>query len=514
VACQPLLRAMSALEGQGYSQRNLGFMRFLRRKNCRGVSQLGALLSAFFALSWAGQVHAQNIRAEIAILSNAPARVRIQLALPHPTSVFSFRNSYAGVLGLGERIEHLDAELDGTTVSAKKLAPGEYETDRKVTRIIYEVNLNGPLPPAQMSHVSWLNNNGGLLMLSDLLPRAARESGGDASILVAVPSHWSVDSNVSRTENAYQTVNPDKAVFLVGSSVRRKIGRAGATNFSVVTLGKWPFADDDVLKIGRKLIEEYTKVTGHPLKSDPVLMLLPLPGEIGPERWTAETRGNAVVILIGSQAKRKQVLAKLGIVLTHEIFHLWVPNELTLAGDYDWFFEGFTLYQALRMALRLKLISFGTYLDTIARVYDSYLTSPEVDRLSLIEASERRWTSSSALVYDKGMLAAFVYDLALRSATDCERSLNEVYRQLFRPGGTGQGSANETIIGILTGPAAMNSFGREYVETAGRINLQPILSSYGLQLRPGALGQVTKLVLANNLNNVQRKALRCLGHGG
>ncbi len=192
-----------------------------------------------------------------------------------------------------------------------------------------------------------------------------------------------------------------------------------------------------------------------------------------------------------------------------------MPNELALAGDYDWFFEGFTLYQALRMALRLKLISFGTYLETIARVYDSYLRSPEADRLSLIEASERRWTTASSLVYDKGMLAAFVYDLTLRSATNCEQSLDDVYRQLFRPGGTGHGSANETIINILNRPAAMNSFGRENVETAGRINLQPVLSSYGLQLRPGgARGQGTKLVVANELNSVQRKALRCLGYRG
>lgn len=488
-----------------------------RQKNRRGVSAPGFLiLSAVFAIACAGSIDAQTVRAHIAIVSVAPARVRIEVAWPTPTSVISFRNSAAGAMGLGERFERLEAELDGKQISVRKLAPGEYQTDQKITRLNYEVNLTGPSQPVHWSHVSWLKADSGLLMLADLLPRSAREAGGVATITLNVPSHWNVGSNLSSKEPpTYVTVDPDKGVFLVGPSVRKRIGRTGATNLSVVRLGDWPFSDEDVLKIAGKLLEEYARVTGHTLRSEPVLMLLPYPGESGPERWTAETRGNAIVILIGNRASRKQLLAKLGIVLTHEIFHLWVPNELALAGDYDWFFEGFTLYQALRMALRLKLISFDTYLETIARVYDSYLSAPEADRMSLIEASERRWTTSSSLVYDKGMLSAFVYDLALKSATDCEQSLDDVYRRLFQPGGTGQGSANETIIGILKAPAAMNSFGREYVEVAGRINLQPVLSSYGLQLQPrGARGQVTKLVVANDLNKVQRKVLRCMGYRG
>jgi hypothetical protein len=45
---------------------------------------------------------------------------------------------------------------------------------------------------------------------------------------------------------------------------------------------------------------------------------------------------------------------QLEIIFTHEVLHLWVPNALRLHGDYDWFFEGFTLYTALLTALELK----------------------------------------------------------------------------------------------------------------------------------------------------------------
>jgi predicted metalloprotease with PDZ domain len=240
-------------------------------------------------------------------------------------------------------------------------------------------------------------------------------------------------------------------------------------------------------------------------------MLVPFPGEAGPQSWTAETRGNVVVLVLGRNASGKRVLSHLGIVLTHEIFHLWVPNSLGLAGDYDWFFEGFTLYQALRMALRLDLISFDDYLETIARVYDAYSSSADHDRLSLIEASERRWTSGSSLVYEKGMLAAFIYDLSLRKASNCRASLDDVYRELFRSYATGQGSANEIIIKLLGGQPGLESFAKDYIESAATIDLDSVVSSYGLQLQHAAPGtKTTKLTVSHNLNKEQRALLGCV----
>ncbi len=490
-------------------------MSFLRNNNGRPVSRRGVAVAVVFLLfACSGKVIAQNLSAKLTIASIAPARLRIQLAFPTPTSSFSFRNSYAGILGLGERIEQVTAEFHGKNASVRKLGSGEYETDQQVTRLDYEVALTGLAQPAQMSHVSWVNNDGGLLMLSDLLPRSAKKSGDLVRVEIAVPSRWSVESNLSGREPGYSTTDPENTVFMVGPALRKKVGRVGQTNLVVNMLGKWPFSEGDALKIAGKLMEEHTRVTGYPLKNDAVIMLVPFAGDTGPERWTAETRGNAVVMLLGNDAGRKRVLGKLGIVLAHEIFHLWVPNALTLSGNYDWFFEGFTLYQALRTALRLKLISFETYLETLARVYSSYLASSESVPLSLIEASERRWTTASSLVYDQGVLVAFAYDLQLRLATDCGQSLDDVYRQLFKLHATGQGPANETIIKLLNETARTSSFGRDFVESRGRIDIQSTLSPFGLQLGPGGGLQAPRLSVANNLSNTQRQALRCLGYRG
>jgi predicted metalloprotease with PDZ domain len=238
-------------------------------------------------------------------------------------------------------------------------------------------------------------------------------------------------------------------------------------------------------------------------------MLVPYPGETGPESWSAETRGNVVVLLLGRNAGRKRVLSRLGIVLSHELFHLWVPNSLDFNGDYDWFFEGFTLYQALRMDLRLGLISFDSYLRTIARVYDAYQVSADRDKLSLIEASERRWTTSSSLVYDKGMLVGFLYDLSVRKLTACGQSIDDVYRDLFAMVPTGQGNANEIIIKALTSREGLQSFARDYIESAGTIDIDSVISAYGIQLQRGSSWTLT---LRHDPDKEQRKLLNCIGY--
>ena len=165
----------------------------------------------------------------------------------------------------------------------------------------------------------------------------------------------------------------------------------------------------------------------HPPPGKVALLLLPFSTAAGPERWSAETRGRDVVMLTGKGAKTAALLARLKVVLAHEIFHLWIPNTLNLKGDYDWFFEGFTLYQALLTSLRLHYITFEDYLETLSRVYASYRSSTERDKLSLLDASERRWTAASSLVYDKGALVALIYDLMLRQSSarrDIDRHLS------------------------------------------------------------------------------------------
>ncbi len=490
------------------------FASLFRGRRARIVAR-GLLFSACGVLLFAGvaNVHGQTLRARISVISVDPGRVKIEAELPDATSALSFRNTYAGVLGLGERIEKLEASrANGESVLVNRLAPGEYQNAEKFARLRYEVNLVELSRPAQMSHVSWLNREHGLLMLMDLLPVPTRSSGGSSSaeVEVDVPAGWTVAANAKKDGARFSTDDAENAVFLIGPKVREQTESFGAINFSVISSGKWPFSEKDALKSARQIIEEYSTMTQFALKRNAVLMLVPYPANAGPQSWSAETRGNAVVLLLGRKASGKRVLSRLGVLLSHELFHLWVPNSLNLAGNYDWFFEGFTLYQALRMDLRLGLISFEEYLETIARVYDSFSSSPDRDRLSLIEASERRWTTSSSLVYDKGMLVALMIDLTLRKQNDCRESLDGVYRDLFRSAAAGQVSANGTIIGILNAREGLAGFVKDYIENLGKPELDATFANYGIQVQRGSAG--TKLVVARDLDPTQRKLLGCIGY--
>jgi predicted metalloprotease with PDZ domain len=276
----------------------------------------------------------------------------------------------------------------------------------------------------------------------------------------------------------------------------------------LVRQGIWRFTDKDVLKSGLKLLKQYQQLTGFKLRNTPTILIAPFPIAGTTPNWKAETRGATSILLLNSQAPWNNWRAQLAIIFTHELFHLWVPNSLQLKGDYDWFFEGFTSYTALQEALELKLIRFPEYLNTLGRVYDSYLSGN--DDQSLLEASERRWTSSSPAVYDKGMLVAFVYDLLVRRESAGKSSLRDSYRSLFARFGDKPADANDVIIQTLTSSPATSDFAKSYVESRKRVELEEMLPAFGIEV--AKTDSRTELRVSKELRDDQKKLLRSLGY--
>lgn len=485
---------------------------FLGRRPYSHSVKVFLVLLASLSFASFSNLSAQTISARVSVISTSPARLRVTADLQQPTRTLSFRNTYAGILGLGERIQALAGlSADNRTLKIQTLAPGEFRSDEEFARFSYDVDVAAPSRPSQMSHISWLAQDDGLLMMADLLPQ--RTDGGriaTARLTFEVPAGWSIAANVKLNGPGYLLEDPDSAVFLVSRAVHEKRQRVSAVEVSVILSGEWPNSDSDVLKSTTRILKEYLRITRFTLKNGAVLMLLPYAGNAGPENWTAETRGNTVVLLLGKNSKPRRVLSRLEVALSHELLHLWVPNSLQLAGAYDWFFEGFTIYEALRMDLKLGFITFAGYLETLARVYDTYEATADSDRLSLLEASEQRWTTSASLVYEKGMLLAFLYDLMIRKETGCDRAIEALYPALFHMVPAGQGSANETIIKLLTESDALQSFAQDYLERPARIKLDAILSDYGITQTSGA--EATKWAPAPNLSQSQRKLLGCIGY--
>ena len=350
-------------------------------------------------------------------------------------------------------------------------------------------------------------------MLSDSLPTISSADPSHSPILIdfSLPPGWSVASSISPDQGGqFHVSHPDEAVFFVGRRVREKAWHIESMELAFVTASQWTFADEEAIKIAGDVIKEYIKRTDFPLTGRSVVMLAQFPDDVAAGRWSAETRGSTVMVMLGRNDRRQDALGRLGISFTHEFFHLWVPNGLRLAGDYDWFFEGFTLYQALITALRLRYIDFNEYLNTISRVYASYLSSPNKDQLSLIEASARRFTGGSSLVYDKGMLLAFIYDLELRANTGGRLSLDDIYRRLFSTRLDESLDANEVIMSLLSAPEGMKQLTKSYIRDSSSIELETVVDPYGLRMQSAGASQ--HLVIKERLSKEQRKLLRSLGY--
>jgi hypothetical protein len=328
-----------------------------------------------------------------------------------------------------------------------------------------------------------------------------------------LPAKWNAFTNESkRNDGLYEVIDIDDAVFFVGRDLREIRDRVGGADVSLVTEGTWAFSDQDVLTMVTRILKEYVSRVGTNAGPRIALMLSHFPVSVGAERWSAETRGRTVTLLSGQFPSKLAGLAQLSTPLTHELFHLWVPNGLSLAGNYDWFYEGFTLYEALCVSMRLGFLTFQDYLNTLGRSFDAYSSIAEGRKLSLTEASQRRWTGPAKLVYQKGMLVAFLYDLSLRYLTQGRRSLEEIYRELFKDAnarGTKQ-DGTEVVLALLKRERNLEGFVRSYVEGADVIDLKTIIAPFGLSA--AVVGNRTQIFASDKLNRRQRDLLSAFGY--
>lgn len=461
---------------------------------------------------------AQSVDARISVVSLSPARVKVEGTRSQGTTAWSFRNVYASVIGLGERIENLTLhDQTGANVSVRKLAPGEYTAASTANAFSYEVKLEPPQPATDAAYVSWLTNERGFLMLGDLLPLAVNEKGAQASATVrfTLPANWSIASNEKkRADGRFEITDAEQGVFFVGQDVRQKHERTGSIDFTFITAGDWAFTDEEAVKMAASILKDHADTIGWAGRTSAALVLSPYPRPMSAERWSAETRGGTVMLLSGRSPSKAAGLAQLSVPLSHELFHLWVPNALALDGNYDWFYEGFTMYQAMRSGMRLRLLTFQDYLNALGRAYDVYRSAKNSDKLSLLEASQQRWGGATMLVYHKGMLAAFLYDLTLRQRSGGKRSLDDVYSELFRRRRAGEAGkdGNAEVIAALNSQGGMQDFTRRYVESASNIDLESAITPFGLRVERG--GARTHVMVSESLTRNQRDLLRKFGYNG
>jgi hypothetical protein len=147
-------------------------------KTQSSISLLGALV--IFTCLASTDTKAQT-RVKISV--STPNEVVVQAVSPTPLRSWSFRNAYAGALGLAERIERFEAD------GARKLAVGDYRSDSGAKEIQYVVRMARP-SAANVAHVSWLSQGLRLLDVGGFMPQEFET----VSMEFSLPSGWTVSS--------------------------------------------------------------------------------------------------------------------------------------------------------------------------------------------------------------------------------------------------------------------------------------------------------------------------------
>ena len=183
--------------------------------NCliKSLTDIGRLFIFLLILLSANSVSAQsNLSAYVEISISSPGQIRVAAHLSRPMNSWSFRNAYAGVLGIAERIEDFRA----VDADVQKAAVGEYRSERKSSKISYTIKVPEPTL-ADVSHFTWLTKDRGVLMLADLIPLEIHS----LSAQLAVPPDWSLYTALPHNvDEVYDVSEPEKAVFCVARDLR------------------------------------------------------------------------------------------------------------------------------------------------------------------------------------------------------------------------------------------------------------------------------------------------------
>jgi hypothetical protein len=505
-------------QGRGPKNKFIPCLGNWRNQDCpvRKLLSRVALIS-FVCVIFAIPSYGQDASVNITLLSAEESRIRITGQLPAPTSVWSFRNSVTSLSQLADRIDKFKLKDEkGLLTEVRKLGPGEYTALRPATHFEYEVLLNPPQQPETAPHVSWLSADFGLLLLGDLLPIGLRNIGtGAKGVLVKVdfPPTWTAVSNdQSNGPGDFIVRDVQNGVIAIGRNMRVSNDEAPGIRLQLATLSDWAFTDNEVLNVATKIGEQHAKVFGSQFAERATLVLLPFPSTVAPGRWSAVTTGRTIILLSGRQPSQAAALSQLTVSLTHEVMHLWVPNGLALDGDYDWFYEGFTLYQALIVGLRSGLFTFDDYLNALARAFDTYRRDARRDAISLPELSTSRWAGSASLIYNKGLLVAALYDLELRAGRNRKQTLDGLYRELLmkHASGSTRADGSRTIIDLLKMDSRTTEFVSKFVEGRSAIDLAAALSSYGLTVETNPVR--THIRVQAKLDKAQKTLLKELGY--
>ena len=381
------------------------------------IPRLYRIFFAFlFVLQFFTLAHAADLGVRIQIKDADPS-IRVSIEFDKGSKIanrrsIGFLNRAVGADGLARRITSIKFfDQSGNEIAGKKMAIGEWLADVDVSRIDYVLDLAPFKDVRAAAHASWLNSSNAVLMLDDILPQLTAEgTPATANVAFEIPAEWAVfGENLADGKANAEIVDRTKAVFYLGKGLRKQTVELEDLDLSLVISGNWHFTDAEAAGFAKEIMLDLEKTFTSFSGKAATIGIMRFPTSVTHGNWEAETRGNTVTIISSDMPFRTQSIQRLHEQLRHELFHLWIPNGVNLTGNYAWFYEGFALYNSLKMAVRTKRIRFDDMLDTLSRA--AAIDARQRPRLPLVPDSGN--AASDTSVYARGMLIAFLLDIQL-----------------------------------------------------------------------------------------------------
>ena len=205
--------------------------------------------------------------------------------------------------------------------------------------------------------------------------------------------------------------------------------------------------------------------------------------------------------------ERKDYLRWLGLV-SHEFFHTWNIRRLRplplVTYDYEsenythslWIAEGITSYYDDLALVRCGLCTQSEYLELLSKNIETLKSVPGRKIQSLRDSSHDTWikfyrpdeNSNNARVsyYTKGAVAAFLLDARIRQATDGNKSLDDVMRQMYQQfsGKRGYTPTQFRAVASQVAGVNLNEWFAAAIDKAGELDYDQANAWYGLQFKP------------------------------
>jgi hypothetical protein len=475
-------------------------------KNLRPILPIFAAFAAI--LQFFTHASGQSLEATIKIDPNQVSVAEITGKNTSPSRNLSFLQSLAGADNLGERVSEVSLfDNGGRSVTFRRFAAGEYIADTDFTSWSYKIDLTPPKNRSTAAHVSWLTGRSGILMLDDILPQF---SAKDARVTVDLSPQWRAFSQNRREQgNEFETSDVSKSVIFVGKDLAEFADVSNGGKLKIIFDGAWNFSDKEAADASREIYAEYRRLFGSHPEGDIFVALLKFPSTVAVGNWEADTRGSTVTILSSDMPFKSQSLQRLHEQLRHEMFHLWLPNGVNLSGQYDWFYEGFALYQSLKLGVAVNRIRFDDFLDTLSRAQTIDRLSSS--KLSLIDASKTRWSGANTRVYARGMLVAFLCDVAMLDSSKGKRSTDNLLRELYdkhRPPAK-VNDANTAILTLMRSRSELVPIVERYIVGSEPLDLA-LAQKAGIEAT--TQDQLTRLVVAQKPSGRQKDLLDKLGY--